>query len=353
MVRLHQPKNDLTEEVVFAKDVLRWVFIIGSFIGSGCGRRAALTGDDAGGITADTTDMDKVMSCGMVDSVQGCSCGKEQPHGEQTCRADGSWSECECEPESSDTVSQADIPSDTELETGSVTTSKTDTANGTASEVESDSATASESDTRESLDSEGIDELADIVCVPEQDCEVIQFFAPEKRQTVSGLNGTFIDECDEHGDLVEYSCDYYREWDLNYLGNVETGDVTANTIDCGGSCHEGACVSQCPRVGDIITYLAIADDAAMLRNETQGQDYKCVLEYVRGGDYNCHDDPEIGVAYPVDQEGHQHTLCVEEEIFQVTLEYCFYKCQHLNDIRSNNDAGEGMDLREISWPDRD
>jgi hypothetical protein len=168
-----------------------------------------------------------------------------------------------------------------------------------------------------------------VFCEVYGDEYIIEIFDFEVRHTVSGLNGTFTDICDENGDLVQYYCDIYREWDLNYLGGYQTGDVVSGIMDCDGTCQDGVCTSLCPRIDDTARYLDIKDDAAVLENETMGHVYKCVLiSDFNNDDYDCLSDPAVGSTAVIESVGWSERLCVGDRIFTFGVAHrCTYECQ--------------------------
>ncbi len=75
-------------------------------------------------------------------------------------------------------------------------------------------------------------------------------FYPEAdvKHEVTGRHGSFIDHCDNDGNLVEYGClltsqtlcegPYCREiWS-------QADEVEPTTLDCDGTCHDGVCIDR-------------------------------------------------------------------------------------------------------------
>ena len=107
-----------------------------------------------------------------------------------------------------------------------------------------------------------------------------QSLAPDVRQTFSGTNGTFIDACDENGDLTAYECEveYESVGGDQDLGTILTGTgaVTQTTIACAGTCVDGTCVGVCEQQGDEMQIVS-ADDSgnATLEDERTHWTYDC------------------------------------------------------------------------------
>ncbi|MFT3765809.1 MAG: hypothetical protein QM820_09860 [Minicystis sp.] len=81
---------------------------------------------------------------------------------------------------------------------------------------------------------------------------------PEVAEAFSGSNGTFEDACDENGNLIQYGCGSKEVWtcsDWECYDEPETTDeVVSRTIDCAGTCQNGACPSLCPKDNTSIVF---------------------------------------------------------------------------------------------------
>jgi hypothetical protein len=68
---------------------------------------------------------------------------------------------------------------------------------------------------------------------------------PYLRETMTGSNGTFTDECDATGKLVEYYCDYQMLCGamMTDCAPYPTGLVISRTTECRFRCGGGACMS--------------------------------------------------------------------------------------------------------------
>jgi hypothetical protein len=159
--------------------------------------------------------------------------------------------------------------------------------------------------------------------------------------TTTGLNGAFTDQCDAAGNLVEYRCEAERAPGL-YCGQphpdpgcldlIPTGQVVADTLDCGGSCSDGACISYCPTTGDEITYLAVDHDsgAATLANAARDAEYSCDLgmDWQLGG-YDCIADPKVGDSMTAIYRYSLTPFCLTGESISVQIGAAgFTECQY-------------------------
>jgi hypothetical protein len=64
------------------------------------------------------------------------------------------------------------------------------------------------------------------------------------RETTTGTNGTFTDECDAEGKLVEYYCEYQLlcGTDMMDCAPYPTGQAISRTTTCMFVCGGGACM---------------------------------------------------------------------------------------------------------------
>jgi hypothetical protein len=66
---------------------------------------------------------------------------------------------------------------------------------------------------------------------------------PDVRETTTGNNGTFTDECDAEGKLKEYYCEYQELCgSMNDCASYPTGKVLPRTTTCMFVCGAGACM---------------------------------------------------------------------------------------------------------------
>lgn len=68
---------------------------------------------------------------------------------------------------------------------------------------------------------------------------------PILRETTTGTNGTFTDECDANGMLKEYYCEYKTICDpgMTECAPYPTGQVISRTTACMFQCRGGGCLS--------------------------------------------------------------------------------------------------------------
>ena len=64
---------------------------------------------------------------------------------------------------------------------------------------------------------------------------------PKTRGTIEGANGTFTDECNAEGNLIEYQCAFETVCGGMECAPYPTGQVLPSTIDCNGACQDGVC----------------------------------------------------------------------------------------------------------------
>ncbi len=177
---------------------------------------------------------------------------------------------------------------------------------------------------------------------PDEDAELSGHTTPS---TTTGTDGTFTDECDADGNLVEYYCEKApasgffcgqpnpdpRCYDL-----FPTGRVLSRNVDCGGECNAGACASHCPDAGDELTVVTVdhATGAVMFTNLTRPGEYACELDsdWVVGG-FDCLSDPTPGISMSPVMQLTGVTLCPIGQNFRVlaglagtTDPECDYTC---------------------------
>jgi hypothetical protein len=161
---------------------------------------------------------------------------------------------------------------------------------------------------------------------------------PNVAATTSGLNGSYRDQCDATGNLVEYVCEVI--WQENCFPNPDpscqqtTGRVIPYAIDCAGRCQSGACSGRCPDYGDTLTYLELYSTTgnAVLRNEVDGRTYACSLIFDSSSDaYNCQTNPVVGTSTTIESLGLTSQFCLGTEIgnigtAQAGVQQCTYSC---------------------------
>ena len=88
-----------------------------------------------------------------------------------------------------------------------------------------------------------------------------------------GDNGTFVDECNGDGQLVEYTCEFEDQCAEDFCEPVDTGNVVPVITD--GACSEGACETGCPYAGDGV--VVVQNDAAgQAELDVGGKHYACL-----------------------------------------------------------------------------
>jgi len=129
---------------------------------------------------------------------------------------------------------------------------------------------------------------------------------PAIRRSLRGTNGTFVDSCDDSGNLVDYECETKQvcdgPWPNPTCTSEYTGNVIPQTYDCNGHCHDGACVARCPAPGDVLTYAAVDTftGSVTFLNRRERLTYPCKLEFdVPDDSYDCKLDPMMGSAVHV------------------------------------------------------
>ncbi len=102
------------------------------------------------------------------------------------------------------------------------------------------------------------------------------------KHTYVASNGTFSDNCDENGNLLDYKCVAETKCGPGpnpACNNLDTGEVASTTVDCAGTCMNGRCDSRCPQQGDHLTFLETQPDgSAVIHNDTDGRAYSCTLQ---------------------------------------------------------------------------
>jgi hypothetical protein len=113
---------------------------------------------------------------------------------------------------------------------------------------------------------------------------------PRTRGTATGVKGAFTDECNDEGNLVEYSCEVVTVAPPMCSGTptasgaaapiplcrIITGEVLATTIPCEGGCTEGTCYAWCPDFQDQLTYAEVESGHVVLENKAEGHRFECV-----------------------------------------------------------------------------
>ena len=150
-------------------------------------------------------------------------------------------------------------------------------------------------------------------------------FTPEAgiKHEVSGRLGTFTDHCDANGDLVEYQCLLVSQTlcEGEYCSEVwsKSDEVEPSLILCGGTCHDGRCVSRCPSNGSQVEFQAISmDGSATVASLETGGLLSCQLS---NHTFESEEELEkfMAGALTVDLLGGQDHLCLPGNPDQMTF----------------------------------
>ena len=66
--------------------------------------------------------------------------------------------------------------------------------------------------------------------------------SPYARTEVTGSNGTFVDECDAEGNVVEYHCPMQQICGGMDCAPYPTGAAAPRTVTCDAGCELGVCL---------------------------------------------------------------------------------------------------------------
>lgn len=145
------------------------------------------------------------------------------------------------------------------------------------------------------------------------------------RGTAVGSNGTFTDECDGNGNLVEYSCGFVcRNGSCSPSGRVES-----ERVDCAGECVGGACFQWCARPGDMFFVEGVTPEGYVsMRDEETGSSLLCpAVNGLKG--VNCTSDL-VGLTLEVlfvDRCADGVTTPAFDHPWLDGDEFCSYGCQ--------------------------
>lgn len=119
------------------------------------------------------------------------------------------------------------------------------------------------------------------------------------RSKATGTNGSFTDECDSSGNLLEYVCEMAPcvstkvafptggrgQGGASGVTYCPTGQVISQTIDCGGHCDDGACFGWCATQGGEEFHVT-GVEGSTLTMTMQSYSYSCIVAFQREG-YDC------------------------------------------------------------------
>jgi hypothetical protein len=158
-----------------------------------------------------------------------------------------------------------------------------------------------------------------------------QYATPMMPRSVEGTNGTFMNHCDNTGNLVAYSCEAMTTCvapsgqadPLPQCTTTETGKVVAQPFDCSGHCMAGGCYARCPALNDLFSYVSIdaATGDATLQDQTDHRRYICKLIFNGAKDgYDCKIGPMPGSVAIMVGQGLKSTLCTGGAIGTIGLD---------------------------------
>lgn len=174
--------------------------------------------------------------------------------------------------------------------------------------------------------------VAMTACVADEGSEPDQFgtcpvamdelYNPQLKKQLDGANGTFVDECNEDGNLVEYACGTEPVYEGYEILELFTDEVVPTTIDCGGTCVDGRCPSQCPAADAALIYLEVhADGSIVIQDLATGAQLVC--ESTNG----CTAAFEVGAAVDIAHTWKQDALCIPARPGRIKIAgECFYSC---------------------------
>lgn len=162
---------------------------------------------------------------------------------------------------------------------------------------------------------------------------------PTRRRSIMGANGTFTDECDGAGNLLEYVCEVVLECGPGpnpACPQRQTGEVVPAMFDCAGTCMNGTCVGRCPDHGDEVEYLEVTGVDVVFENHTDARRYDCVMSFDQTNEpYDCTNDPAVGDVTTVYGLGLMSVWCTGTQSFNIgtsidaTEQQCSYMCTML------------------------
>jgi hypothetical protein len=170
------------------------------------------------------------------------------------------------------------------------------------------------------------------------------FLDTRVRSKTSGTNGSFTDECDASGNLVEYACEVglctnakiavpiggfggFAQGGAGGITMCLTGNVSSRTIDCGGHCDEGTCFGWCATQGGEAFNVTGVDGSALTM--TMGNyEYTCSVAFQREG-YDCLDQELVGRSMVVTSLGNctgASTTWGWDDLDSSLIEECAFTC---------------------------
>jgi len=146
---------------------------------------------------------------------------------------------------------------------------------------------------------------------------------PATRGGVSASDGTFVDECDAQGNLVEYGCETEQlctDPPNPSCTSYETGKSSTQSFDCDGKCKEGRCEARCPEHGDqVVSKGTDASGKYVFDSAADDRDYACTLIFSGSG---C----VPGQGGVIDGLGLQTSFCTGGTFGNIQVAGCSYNC---------------------------
>jgi hypothetical protein len=187
---------------------------------------------------------------------------------------------------------------------------------------------------------------------PQVTCMDPDHVAPDYGVTVkgatTGANGSFSDECDSAGNLVEYQCEFGGDClrderdaapvpatggsggTAGICAPVQTGNVVPLQVDCDGRCVNGACERYCADFGDGFSVVDVAPGELVTLESDEGRLFDCAALVELNG-FQCTDEALAGSTLSVMALGNctpaGFTIGVTFEGTDAG-EDCAYECQN-------------------------
>jgi len=114
------------------------------------------------------------------------------------------------------------------------------------------------------------------------------------RGSTKAPNGSFVDSCDENGDLIERYCFF----DRCFVDDCDDDqDALTEVIECPTGCQDGACLTWCPREGPLL--VASAHDYGLILEHDSGQKLMCSVDWSTDA-YDCSSPDLVGTTLHAD-----------------------------------------------------
>ena len=151
-----------------------------------------------------------------------------------------------------------------------------------------------------------------------------------------GTNGSFTDECDADGNLLEYVCETMQvcvDPPNPICTYPQTGAVVPRPFDCDGQCVDGTCNSRCAAFGDMLVWVEVGPDTAVFDSAADDRRLSCMLLFDAANDtFDCNTSPQPGDATTITSLGLHGSWCTGGEWGNIGIgdpEQCAYACTYL------------------------